>query len=255
MQILILAAGEGSRLRPHTLKRPKCLVPIAGKGLLDWQLEQWQNSGIKREQVCIVGGYKIDQLTATGCEIIENAEYATTNMVSTLFCADRKLTNDTIISYGDIVFNRHAIDAILTSEHAISVIIDLDWAEYWEARFENPLSDAETLRMGERGQILEIGNKPKTISEIEGQYIGLIKANTQGLIAMRNLYRSASDGRRLINGKSAEKAYMTDLLQELISDGFPIHAAPIKGGWIEVDSVQDLENPITLLRLKQISEF
>ena len=37
------------------------------------------------------------------------------------------------------------------------------------------------------------------------------------------------------------KWYMTDLLQELIHEGTPVHAVPIRGGWIEVDNVRDLE--------------
>ena len=39
MKVIILAPGEGSRLRPLTLEKPKCLVELFGKSILKWQLD------------------------------------------------------------------------------------------------------------------------------------------------------------------------------------------------------------------------
>ena len=62
MQIVILAAGIGSRLRPHTLKIPKCLVKVANIPILDHQLNVFRKLDIKNKSISIVGGYLSDQL-------------------------------------------------------------------------------------------------------------------------------------------------------------------------------------------------
>ena len=55
MNVIILAAGEGNRLKPLTNDTPKCLVKLFGKSLLDWQLDLFQNLHIN--DITIVKGY------------------------------------------------------------------------------------------------------------------------------------------------------------------------------------------------------
>ena len=58
MNAIILAAGKGERLQPLTNDKPKCLVELFGKSLLEWQIEAFQSSGIT--DITIVSGYKSD---------------------------------------------------------------------------------------------------------------------------------------------------------------------------------------------------
>ena len=60
MKIVILAAGEGKRLRPHTNKVPKCMVELAGRPLLSYQLATIKKFNIPTDDIALVGGYKID---------------------------------------------------------------------------------------------------------------------------------------------------------------------------------------------------
>ena len=46
MKAMILAAGLGTRLRPFTDDKPKCLMPLAGRPLIDWTLRWLQSSGV-----------------------------------------------------------------------------------------------------------------------------------------------------------------------------------------------------------------
>ena len=48
-------------------------------------------------------------------------------------------------------------------------------------RFDDPLSDAETFRLNSSSEIIEIGNKPSSIEEIEGQYMGLMSFSRKAL--------------------------------------------------------------------------
>lgn len=61
MDAIILAAGLGTRLRPHTLTTPKPLLPVRGRPILDWTL-----GALPREvdRVIVVVHYLADQFTA-----------------------------------------------------------------------------------------------------------------------------------------------------------------------------------------------
>jgi L-glutamine-phosphate cytidylyltransferase len=246
---IILAAGEGTRLRPYTLARPKCLVEVEGKSLLDRQLAVLMAEGVT--DVAIIGGYKGDMLRRDGIALHLNPRYYETNMVWTLFCAEEELEGGALLCYGDIVYSRQTLQALLAAPGDIAVTVDLDWEAFWRTRNEDPLGDAETLKLGADGRILEIGQKPKSLAEIEGQYMGLIKLSAAGAAHLRKVFHD-SRGEGSLSGKPLDKAYMTDLLQAMIVLGYRVDSVPIYGGWVEVDTVSDLESAVTRARLSEI---
>lgn len=228
--LIILAAGEGSRLRPLTNDTPKCLVEVRGRSLLAWQLWAARQAGIRH--IAIVRGYQAGAIAASGVTYFENPAYATTNMVESLWCAESVFGNGFIASYGDIIYEPEVLRRVLAAEHEISVAVDRGWKPYWEARFGNVLADAETLRLDAGGRIAEIGKKPTAVEEIEGQYIGLTAFRGRGVEQLRAAYRRMRGERRFS---------MTDLLQAIIDAGASVYQVPIERGWLEVDSLRDLE--------------
>jgi len=242
---IILAAGMGTRLRPFTNDRPKCLVEINGQSLLDSQLKTLRANSIS--DITVIGGYKGHMLKNKETELIVNEQYETTNMVYSLFCAKSKLNGECLISYGDIVYSNDILESLLASTDDISIVIDKNWQAYWEARFSNPLDDAETLTLSNGNTITEIGKKPRSIKEINGQYIGLMKFSSKGISQLNELYRTLLAKGECM-GKTIESAYMTDIIQEAINAGYSVKAVPIFSEWIEVDSVSDLQNETTLSR-------
>ena len=249
VNVIILAAGEGTRLRPYTLDCPKCMVEIDGESLIDRQLRVLDHDSIN--DIVIIGGYKIEMLEGKADRLKENSRYFETKMVWTLFSAEEELEGDIIISYGDIVYSREILQAILDSKSDISVIIDKEWESYWRARNDNPLDDAETLKLREDGSIIEIGQKPQSMQEIQGQYIGLMKFSSSGITQIKRIFHAAKANGELL-GKSLEAAYMTDLLQAAINDGVIVNSLLIRGEWVEVDTVDDMKSPVTSERLKMI---
>jgi L-glutamine-phosphate cytidylyltransferase len=248
-KVILLLAGEGKRLRPYTLDYPKCLVEIGGISLIDRQLAVLKSEGL--DNIVMIGGYKSEMLERYNIKLKINTRYFETNMVWTLFCAEDELDGDIIVSYGDIVYSQEILKSLLKSKADIAVTIDKEWEGYWRERNENPLDDAETLKLRRDGTIKEIGKTPKSIDEIEGQYMGLMKFSAKGVAKIKNIFHKAAKNRGL-QGKNVEHSYMTDLLQSLIESGFPIQAVPIFGGWIEVDTVDDLKSKITIDRINSI---
>ncbi len=248
-KVIILAAGEGTRLRPYTLDRPKCMVEIDGVSLIDRQLEVLKSEGI--DDIVIIGGYKSEMLKRGDIKLKVNARYFETNMVWTLFSAEEELEGDVIVSYGDIVYSKNILKALIKSKADIAVTIDKKWEGYWRERNENPLDDAETLKLRKDGTISEIGQKPSSLEEIEGQYMGLMKFSSEGVRQIKSAFHSALESGKLL-GKEVENSYMTDLLQFIVSIGGKVASVQIDEDWVEVDTVEDLHAPITLERVKRI---
>jgi len=242
--MLILAAGQGTRLRPLTDSRPKCLVELNGLSLLDWQVRTAQEVGI--DDVVVIGGYMGDQLARPGVRVILNPDFSTTNMVYSLFCAESLFGNEFILSYGDIVYDQFVLQQLLDHDAPISVVVDRLWREYWELRFDDPLEDAESLRFDKDGNIQSIGQNENQIASIEAQYIGLMAFRKTGINALCQTYDNArrvdQSGTFPFNsGRKLHQLYMTDLLQGIINSGFPIKPVPIDRRWVEIDSLHDLE--------------
>jgi L-glutamine-phosphate cytidylyltransferase len=236
VKAVILAAGQGTRLRPLTEHRPKCMVDLGGVPLLHHQLTALAQAEVT--EVTVVAGFHAEALVAPGAEVIVNRRFASSNMVTSLFCATPVLIGgqDVIISYGDIAYEPRVLDGLLQAEGPLAVAVDLGWRAYWEVRFAEPLGDAETLRLRSDNTIAELGRRAETLDEIEGQYIGLLKLSAD---AGRNLVAEHERLRRR-DPDVADRMYMTDFIQTLIDRGWPVAAATIEHGWLEIDSPLDI---------------
>ena len=244
LKTLILAAGEGKRLRPLTNDKPKCMVKLFGKSLLEYQIEIFK--GEKIEDISVITGFRPDVINFKGVNYFQNENYESTNMVETLFCARKKLSDSVIVSYGDIIFEKKIVQKLIDSTENFSVVIDKNWKKYWEMRFENPLQDAESLILDENGYIKNIGQKVQSFDKIQGQFIGLIKFQNAGIEHLKNFYDKAKIQAKtgvnpLNSGIPFEKSYMTDLIQGLINEGYKIKSIPITNGWLELDSINDYQ--------------
>lgn len=240
---IILAAGQGTRLRPYTDSVPKCMVEAAGRPLLLWHLDTIEACGIS--QIGLVAGYKAEKITDHRVTKIVNERFATTNMIESLFVAESWLNGDVIIAYGDIVYSIEVLKAMMEDDRDVVIACDEDWESYWSQRFEDPLSDAETFVKGPDGTVASLGKKTTDRSQVQGQYIGLIKLGSKGCERIKELYHAAkNDPDQQKNawgsGRTLEMAYMTDLLNYLASNG-ELHYKSIHRGWVEVDDHSDLE--------------
>ena len=252
MKVIILAAGQGTRLRPLTDDRPKCMVEVNGRSIIERQLDTMHTCGIKDKDITIVCGYCSDVLKkrfeGTDIHFIVNHEYDTTNMVCSLMCARSLMEteDDVIISYGDIIYNEQVFRKILESRENMSVIVDDGWYEYWSERCENPLDDAETLMFDAENYLTEIGQKTTELTKVQSQYIGLMRFKGDGLKQMLALSaeakrRSDNDETLWRTTRNYEKMYMTDLLQGLVDEGNKLRAVHIQRGWFEIDDCDDLK--------------
>jgi len=238
LRLIVLAAGEGTRLRPLTSDRPKCLVMLKERSLLDWIIKHANEVGISI--IDVVSGYKGEMIQFQEVNKCHNDRYFETNMVYSLWCAREKMADhEVIISYGDICYSPHILDRLLQDKGEISVVIDKGWLNYWKARFDNPLDDAESLKINNQGNITEIGREIRSITDVDGQYIGLLKLSISGVSHLLEMIEMIRLKEIKVNGRCFEDMYLTDLLDYMIGQGVEINAVEINRNWVEIDDIKD----------------
>jgi L-glutamine-phosphate cytidylyltransferase len=240
MKVIILAAGQGTRLRPLTNDRPKCMVELLGKPLIKHQLDVLNRKGI--DNIYVATGYLEEKIMYPQIKAkYFNPRYDKTNMVVSLFSALEIMDgDDLLITYGDIVYSEDVIEEVLNDNSKIGVVVDKGWRAYWEARMDNPLDDAETLKVNDEGQIIEIGKKAKSTDEIQGQYIGMIKINKDYVSKFISFYNDL-DKNGVYDGQDFDNMYMTSFLQKITEELIPLKPIYINNGWVEIDEPTDLE--------------
>jgi choline kinase len=128
----------------------------------------------------------------------------------------------------------------MAARHDIAVAVDKGWLDLWSLRMEDPVADAGSMRIGADGHLIELGRRPTPLSEIEGQYIGLIRLSA-GIQEHIAAFHDGLGDAGPYQGKDKANMYMTTFIQLLIDNGFDVGAAFIRHGWLEVDSLQDLD--------------
>ena len=240
MKAIIVAAGVSSRLMPITNDKPKCLLEINGKTIMQRQSEALRQYGV--DDIVVVRGYKSENLTYSNIRYYENTNYMHNNILGSLFYADAEMDDEFIFSYSDILYSPDVVRKLMDSPADISIVVDIEWASHYLGRTQHPVTEAE-LAAAENDRIIRIGKDIVLPGEAYGEFIGLAKLSKQGAGILKTTYHDVLEktaGGRFQNASSVEKAYLTDMIQELIDRGYIVASVGIKGGWMEIDTPEDL---------------
>lgn len=222
MQLIILAAGIGSRLGSLTKKTPKSLIKIKKKSLIEFQIDQFKNHGI--EKIVIVTGFQSKTLKKKlGKKInyIFNKKFRSTNNMYSLWTAKKFLKKeDTIITFADLIMSKNIIKKMIESKHPMSVAIDTSQI----------LKGTMTVKV-KKNNLINIGKKDEP--NPDGNFIGISKIKKDKV----NLFKKVLI--KIANDKKQE--YYTEVFNYLVSQKKIIKSIDInKNFWKEVDTKKDL---------------
>ena len=236
---VVLAATKGDQLRHLTKNKPKCMLDIQGKPLLERLTSTLKKDNIGK--ISIVSGYKSNVIrernNLSNLNIIENKEYIKTGELYSLYKAVNEIKNDCIITYGDIVFRKYILDALLSIKGEIVIVVDA-LSQNKQKKKQKDLTVCDRKFTG--NYLLE--EKPASLksmhneytNKITGQWIGLLKTNTKGSKIIKNQII------KLRKNKKFKNLTMPDLFNSLIKNKIKINVLYIAGQWLDVNDAFDL---------------
>ena len=125
---IILSAGKGSRLLPLTAERPKCLIDLNGRSLLEWQLDVLRGAGIA--EIVVVTGFAEETVAEVvaryaGVRTLFNPFYHVADNLGSVWMARAELDRDTLLLNGDTLVSPALLGRVLEARTGpIAVTVD-----------------------------------------------------------------------------------------------------------------------------------
>jgi phosphoenolpyruvate phosphomutase len=227
---IILAASQGN-LGELTRTSPKTLLEVNGKSLLSTQVDELNRIGIK--DVTVVRGFGKEQVKLNNIRTIDNDEFAATRELYSLSLAADQIRENTVISYGDIIFKPFVLHELLNDPNNITLIVDADYEPGSEKDYVAASARYERTNYKGTASFLQM-NTALAAPEIAGEFIGLWKVNATGAGQVRDalsLLRKNSDFRNMT---------CADLFNE-VARHHPIAVRYISHAWLDVDTLVDYQ--------------
>jgi choline kinase len=240
---VIIAAGRGSRLQNETDEIPKTLVEVMGRPMLEWILEALGSAGLSRKDVVFICGYRADVIKARYPDFtyVTNHDWQNNNILLSLLMAREYLKDGFVSTYGDIVYEGAVVQKLVKSNADITLGCDTLWRRRYVGRTQHPESDAEKLRADGK-RVVEISRTIPS-EQADGEFIGVMKQTPAGAAEFLNAFDEAErsyGGGQFREGRSFQKAYLLDLLAEMLEHGTTMQREDTLGGYMEIDTLQDL---------------
>ena len=242
---IIIAAGLGSRLKSYTENLPKCMLKFGDKTLLERQIEAYRNCGINN--ISVIRGYKKEKINYEDLRYYENPDFENNNILNSLFYAEEELNGNVIVAYSDILFEASVVRRLLESQADISIVVDIDWRGYYDGRKEHPIDEAENVIFNANNEVLKIGKILTEKDDVHGEFIGMLKFTPRGAEIFKKHFHRAKEiywDKPYQRAAIFQKAYITDIIQDMADLGVPVHCVIIERGWKEIDTVEDYQNAL-----------
>jgi choline kinase len=229
---IILAAGQGSRLLPHTLDLPKCLLDLAGRSMLGWQLQGLARAGVR--EAVVVTGFRSDLvedalpgITPPGMQVrtLFNPFYKVADNLASCWMVRHELDGPVLTLNGDTLFEP-AIARRLLAAPASDITVTIDRKAAYDE------DDMKVVTSGER--LTAIGKK-LPMAEVTGESIGFLRFSAAGAASF-----VAEIDRTMHTLEGTGLWYLT-AIHRLANAGLDVKVASIEGlQWGELDFPADL---------------
>jgi choline kinase len=232
VKAVILSAGQGSRLLPHTEQLPKCLLPLSGRSMLEWQLEGLVAAGVR--EAVVVTGFRDDLVQR---ELMERAPrqirvrtlfnpfYKLADNLASCWMARAELHGPCLILNGDTLFEPEIARRLLAAPSA-SITVTID---------RKPTYDADDMKVSTEGERLIAIGKQLPSAEVTGESIGFLRFDAEGAGAF------VAELERTMRTPEGSKLWYLSAIDRLAKAGVQVRVESIESlAWAELDFPADL---------------
>jgi phosphoenolpyruvate phosphomutase len=232
---VVLAASAGD-LGGLTADRPKCMVDVRGRSLLDTLVHTLRESGVR--DVTVVRGYRKDAVQLGGVQMLDNDQYADTGEAWSLACARAAIRGETVLAYGDVLFRRYILDTLLASGADVALAVDalgparrgtspnLPDLVVADRRFSGHYLDDGPVRLRRVSNGIAAG-------EACGEWMGLVRFSARGAGWLQEEL-AALEAEGLLGTADLP------LLLTRLAARHPVEVLYFTGHWLDVDTLGDL---------------
>ena len=233
---IFLAASRGAELKELTEDRPKVLININGKPLIEQSIDSFYDHDIK--DISIVTGYKKEAFKFQNIKYIHNENFEQTSELSSLLLAKKEIVDNCVISYGDILYRKYILSRLLEEKGDITIVVDATL----ENREANYVGDFVTCSRSHTKNFSEATAELNAITfgkagenkNAHGEWIGLIKTNKVGSEILSKTLTELSAKTEF------NKMKLPDLMNELLAKKVKINVMYIDGHWMDIDTYADV---------------
>jgi choline kinase len=229
MKAVILAAGVGKRLWPVTQHRPKCLIEIGGRTLLQRYLHSLAEVGVRRADIIV--GYKQDMIRAAVAsssfgirvQFLVNEQFQR-GSISSLWLARTALDDDVLIMDADVLFHRDILRRLVDSPYPNALLMDESVKQTGE----------ECMVVVQGGRVIALTKRMPLHYDYAGEGVGFLKvryADTPHVVASLRTY---------VDREAWQMEYedaLAEFFQEVKVGHEKIGGLP----WTEIDFPEDIE--------------
>lgn len=241
MRPILIGAGRGSRLEHNTNEIPKTLVHCMGRPMLEWILDSLKEGGFDRKDVIYICGYKKEVLQERYPEFtyVVNDDWENNNILESLMYAREYLKGGFVSSYTDILYRGQVVKDLVASKGDMVLASDTDWRRRYVRRTNHPESDAE--KMTSKDDVVVDISRVIPSEQATGEFIGVAKFTPKGGEELIAAYEEAKAHCETLGDRPFKKAYLIHLFQRMIQKGAHFNSVDTHGGYMELDTLQDLE--------------
>lgn len=253
MKIAILAAGKSSRIYKK-IQKNKCLIEINGETLINNSIKKLvKTKKINEEDIYIVTGFKPNLIKSSvkkkfkKINYIYNKYFQKKEMLYSMLMAMKKINDDFICVYSDILFSHKTINKLLVfkKNNNIKVPVLNNWEKIWKYKGKSIFEDAENLKLDNKNsKIKSIGQKITKLKP-KYQYMGIIYFPKSEFVNILKLYSKL---------KNEKKMHLTNFLDKLIKSKITVYGIPVSDFWYEFDDFDDYNN-FNKLKKSKLKKF
>ncbi|MDZ8134413.1 MAG: phosphoenolpyruvate mutase [Nostoc sp. DedQUE04] len=236
-QAIVLAATRGQELAGLTQDKPKVMLPLGGKPLLRLLVDKFKKLAIN--DITVVAGYKAETINVPGTKVIRNPDYETTGELASLAVAQASFGEEMLVLYGDLLFRSYILRDLLECPGEIVAVVDSvansksvsGSPDYAYCSITDDLS-----LFGQDVNLLNVSKTTQTqLGNSSGRWIGMLRLRSQG----RQWVSEALN--ELQKRPEFNSLGLPELCNYLIEQGKPIKVLYIRGNWLDVNSLDDLD--------------